>query len=91
LSHLCLCLHSGLFPSGFPSKTLCAFLLYRIRATGRAHLILLDLIIPILSVLSSEMRCHMQCHILALFTVTTVRTSNLTYFKCFFSPRKCQE
>ena len=34
-----------LFPSGFPTKTLCTPLLFTIRATCYAHLILLDLII----------------------------------------------
>ena len=42
-SHLRLGLPSGLFPSGFPSKTLCTPLLSSIRATCPAHLILLDL------------------------------------------------
>ena len=42
--HLRLGLPSGLFPSGLPTKTLCALLLFTIRATCYAHLILLDLI-----------------------------------------------
>jgi len=42
--HLCLCLPSGLFPSGFSTETLCTPLLSPIRATYCAHLILLDLI-----------------------------------------------
>jgi hypothetical protein len=41
-------LHSGLFPSGFPTNNLYTFLFSAIRATCPAHLILLDLIIRII-------------------------------------------
>jgi hypothetical protein len=47
--HLHLGLLSGLFPSGFPTKTLYTFLFYPMRATSRAYLILLDFIIPVIS------------------------------------------
>jgi hypothetical protein len=43
-SHLLLGLASGLFPSGFPTKTLYTFLSFPMRATCLAHLILLALI-----------------------------------------------
>ena len=46
--HLRLGLPSGLFPSGFPSKTVCTPLLSPIHATCQTHLILLDLIIWII-------------------------------------------
>ena len=43
-SHLRLGLPNGLFPSGFPTKSLCTPLSSSIHATCRAHLILLDFI-----------------------------------------------
>ena len=43
-SHLHLCLPNGLFPSGFPTKTLCTPLTSSTRATCPAHLILLNFI-----------------------------------------------
>jgi hypothetical protein len=43
-SHLRLTLPNGLFPSGYPTEILYAFLIYLMRATRPANLILLDLI-----------------------------------------------
>jgi hypothetical protein len=43
-SHLCRGFQSCFFPSGFPTKTLYATLLFAVRATCIAHHILLDLI-----------------------------------------------
>jgi hypothetical protein len=51
-THLRLGLHSGLFPSGFPTSILYAFLFSTIHATCPAHVILLDLII--LNILGEE-------------------------------------
>jgi hypothetical protein len=48
-SHLLLGIPNGLFPSGFPTKTLYTFLPSPMRATCSAHLILLDLICLIIS------------------------------------------
>jgi hypothetical protein len=50
-THLCLGLPSGLFPSGYPTSNLSAFLFSPIRATWPAHLILRDLIILIMATL----------------------------------------
>ena len=46
--HLRLGLPRGLFPSGFPTKTLCTHLLFTIRASCHTHLVLLDLITRII-------------------------------------------
>jgi len=42
--HIVLGLSSGLFPSGFPTKVLQAFLISSMRVTRSAHLFILDLI-----------------------------------------------
>jgi hypothetical protein len=46
--HLRLGLHSGLFPSGFPTKILYSFFLLSKRPTWPAYLILLDFMILII-------------------------------------------
>jgi hypothetical protein len=47
-TQLCLGLPRGLFPSGFCTDALCAFLVSHICATYSAHLIFIDLIILII-------------------------------------------
>ena len=47
-SYIRLGLPSGLYPSGFPTKTLYTLILYHIRATFPSHLILLDFITRII-------------------------------------------
>jgi hypothetical protein len=48
-SHVCLGLPSLLFPTGFPTKSLHAFLFSPMRVTHPAHLIIIDLTIIIIS------------------------------------------
>jgi hypothetical protein len=47
-SHLRLGLSNGLFPSGCPTKTIYALFIYPTRTTCPSHLILHDLITPII-------------------------------------------
>jgi hypothetical protein len=60
-SHLCRCLASSLFPSGFPTKIVYVFLMSPIRSTCHAHLILLDLIILIIFCEEEERNNYCDC------------------------------
>jgi hypothetical protein len=63
-THLCLGLPSGVFPSGFPTNILYAFLFCPICATWPAHFILLDLIILITLGREYNLQCLSLCNFL---------------------------
>jgi hypothetical protein len=62
--HLSLGFPSGLFPSGFPTKTSYAFLFCLMHVTRLAHLILLDFIILIIFLKECKWWCSSICNFL---------------------------
>jgi hypothetical protein len=91
--HLRLGLPSGLYPSGFPPNTLYAFIVFHIRATNPAHLILLDLIIIIIfgeeykSWSSSVCSFFLNfCHSISLLSKYSPQHPVLKHSKAIFLP-----
>ena len=80
-SYLRLGLPSGLFPSGFPTKTLYTPLLSPIRATCPAHLILLDCITWTIGIRRQRKKFSRHGHLATRICVTlqyNISTSKLT-------------
>ena len=82
--HLCLCLPSCLFPSGFPAKTICTPLLFPIHTTCLAHLILLDVIAQIVFCEKYGLWCQSLCAFLH-FPVTSSLLGPNIFLNTLFS------
>jgi len=70
-----LVLPSGLFPSGFPNRILYTFLIYPMRATWPAHLILLDF--STLTILAGAYFYKKNAH--CILHVFMIKTGNIIY------------
>ena len=85
-THLRLGLPSGLFPSGFPTKTLYSLLSSPIRATCPAHLILLDFITR--TILGEEYKSFSSslCYARGPYFIVICDLSGSTIFYCHLWP-----
>jgi hypothetical protein len=88
-SHLCLGLPSGLFHSGFPTKTLYTFLSSPMRATYPTHLILLDLICLIIFVDEYKIWCSSLCNFLHSPVTSSLFGPNILLRPCSQTPSVC--
>ena len=77
-SHLRIVLPSGLFPSAFPIKTLCALLFTPIHATCPAHQIFLNLLTPNVDYSGRTAPLTSKCCILYIYS-TNIVTENFKH------------
>jgi len=84
-SHLSRGVPSGVFPSGFCTKTLYAFLISTVRVIWPAHLILLDLITLTISDKSYRSWNSKLLYIQIMLTLNSCYTCNTNYKKTHYN------